>query len=440
MSSDNPFYLLTKIRFLPLFCTQFLGALNDSLYRNALIILLAFTASHSVLNQDTLVNLCAAIFVIPYFLFSALAGQFADKFEKSLLIRLIKWAEVFLAALAVLGFYWNNLFLLLTALFLLGTQATFFGPIKYSILPQHLKDTELVTGNGLIEMGTFIAILLGTLLGGILVAIPETGLVWISVTMGMLSIAGLGSSLFIPKADPYTTHLTLNWNPIALTASILKTAYNDQKIFYAILGISWFWLYGSMFITQLPNFTKLVLGGNEHVATLLLISFSVGIGIGSMLCARLSNHKIELGLVPYGALGLSLFAFDFSFAHGDLPTTVIGGIEFLQHVYHWRVLFDASWMGIAGGFFLVPLYSFIQKQAVPEERSRMIAANNIINAIFMTSASVIAIFFLNIGFSIPQLFLITALLNAIVTILIFIRIPEFWIRSLFLLKQWTKAS
>lgn len=426
----NQFDLFYQRRFLPLFCTQFLGALNDSLFRNALIILLAFTSQNAVLNQDTLVNLGAALFVIPYFLFSALAGQLADKFEKSILIRFVKLAEVFLAALAILGFYLNSLLLLLISLFLLGTQATFFGPIKYSILPQHLQESELMAGNGLIEMGTFIAILLGTMFGSLLIAIPNTGLIWVSVFMGMAALMGLASSLFIPEAKPYVPNLKIDIHPLRETLIILKTLYKDRIVFHSVIGISWFWLYGSMFLTQTPNYTKLVLNGNEHVASILLITFSVGIGIGSLLCNRLSRQKVEMGLVPLGALGLSLFAFDLACANGSVPETTVGAFKFLIYKHNWRIIVDSFLMGIFGGFYLVPLYALIQKESPPEQRSRFIAANNILNALFMTAASVIAIVVLNLGFSIPHLYLLTSLLNLAVAIYIFKRVPEFLMRFL----------
>lgn len=437
---DGQFELFYQRRFCPLFLTQFMGALNDNLFRNALIILLAFSHPNALLNQDTLVNLCAALFVIPYFLFSALAGQLADKFEKSMLIRFIKLAEVFLAGLAILGFYSNSLTLLLTSLFLLGTQATFFGPIKYSILPQLLKTSELMAGNGLIEMGTFMAILFGTMLGGVLIAIPNSGIVWVSAFMGLVALFGLGSSFFIPEAKSQVPHLKIDWHPVHQTIQIVKTVYEKPMIFYSIIGISWFWLYGSMFLTQIPNYTKWILGGNEHVASLLLITFSVGIGLGSVLCDRLSHHKVEIGLVPFGAIGLSLFAFDFSFANSGLPENTLGALGFLIYKQNWRILLDAFLMGMFGGFYLVPLYAFIQKESEEALRSRIIAANNILNAIFMTGASVIAIVCLNLGFSIPQLFLLTALLNAGVTFYLFKKVPEFLQRfRLWLQNYWLKS-
>lgn len=428
MAADNAFTLLKQRRFLPLFCTQFLGAFNDCVFRNALIILLAFTHKNAFFNTDTLINLCAALFVIPYFIFSALAGQLADKFEKSMLIRLYKLAEVFFCSLTILGFYLNNLPLLLISLFLLGTQATFFGPIKYSILPQHLKEYELMGGNGLIEMGTFIAILFGTILGGVLVSIPSTGLIWVSITMGLAAMIGLGTSLFIPRAKPCAPCIILDWNPIRETIHIIKVAYQNKTIFNSIIGIAWFWMYGSILLTQMPNYTKQVLNGGEQVAILLLIIFSIGIGLGSLLCERLSKRKIEMGLVPLGSLGMTFFAADFAFAHSGFPENLLNTLEFILYKHNWRILLDIFFIGIFSGFYLVPLYTLIQNLSLPANRSRVIAANNVVSAIFMTFASLIAILFLNFNFTIPQLFFLTAVLNALVAIYIFILVPEFLTR------------
>ncbi len=416
--------LLKQRRFLPLFCTQFLGAFNDSVYKNALIILFAFSTHISTFNANTLVNLCAALFILPFFLFSALAGEIADKFEKSKLIRWIKLIEVLLAALATLGFYLEHTFLLLAALFLLGTQATFFGPVKYSILPQHLKPSELIAGNGLVEMGTFIAILLGTTLGGFLIAIPESGAQWISISLCIIAFCGLLSSFFIPVANAYVPNLKLQWSPIQQIKAIKKAVRQNRILFPAIIGISWFWAYGSIFLTQTGTYTRLVLGSNERVASLLLTVFSVGIGIGSIGCNRLVK-KFGMGLVSIAALGLTLFALDFSFANSPMPTKTLNVLEFLYYGQNWRILSDGLLMGIFGGFFVVPLYTLIQNRSAPEQRSRVISANNILNAIFMILAALFSILLLNIGISIPYLFLLTGILNAGIAAYMFKREPDF---------------
>lgn len=423
--SSSQFALLGQKRFAPLFFTQFLGAFNDSFYRNALIVLLAFSASTPFFNQDTLINLGAALFIIPYFLFSALAGQLADKYEKSKLIRLIKLAEMIIVMFAILGFYLNHLILLMIALFLLGTHSTFFGPIKYSILPEQLKDTELVAGNGLVEMGTFIAILLGTMLGALLIGIPKWNILLVALFMSMASLLGLCASFFIPQTKCHVPNLKIDWHPFRQTVIMLKKTYPDKIPFMSIIGISWFWLYGSIFLTQIANYTKMILNGTEQVATILLTTFSIGIGVGSMLCAKLSNKKIEMGLVPLGAIGLTIFAIDIAFTNGPRSEIPLTASQFLNNIHNWHILLDIGLMSIFGGLFIVPLYALLQKQTNASERSRVIAANNVINAIFMTIASLIAIIFLNLGFSIPYLFLLTGILNALVTIYIFRTVPEF---------------
>lgn len=427
--SQNEASLLISKRFAPIFVTQFLGAFNDNLYKTALIMLIAFGKESTRFDPNTLVNICAGLFILPYFLFSAFAGQLADKYEKSALITITKLGELMLALLAVLGFYFHHLGLLLVSLFLLGTQATFFGPLKYSILPQHLKDHELLAGNGFIEMGTFIAILLGTIFGGALTSIENVGIFWVSVLMVVIALLGVISSLFIPKAQSFSPELKIDWHIFRQTGIIIKETYRKPSIFYAIIGISWFWLFGSIILTQTANFARLVLGGDEQVATLILTSFSVGIGLGSVSSSTLSHQKIELGFVFLGLALLTIFAFDFSFSaiyyfqlyqyqHQILlhQHQTLDAFEFLKHFQSWRILLDGMWMGVFGGIYLVPLYTFIQKFSIKSERSRMIAANNILNAIFMVVASLLAIVLLHAHFSIPELFAFTAMLNIFVGI------------------------
>lgn len=413
-----------KRRFLPLFCTQFLGAFNDSVLKNALIILFAFSTTKTILNPNTLVNLCAALFIAPFFLFSGLAGELADKFEKSKLIRWIKLIEVILAALATLGFYLEHTVLLLTALFLLGTQATFFGPVKYSIIPQLLPPSKLVAGNGLMGMGTFIAILLGTILGGFLVSIPNTGLIWVSVSICVTALMGLLCSFFIPSAKAYIPKLKVKFSPTQQIVEIRQAVSQNRILLPVIIGISWFWSYGSIFLTQTGTYTRLVLNSNERVASLILTVFSVGIGLGSLMCGKLVK-KFEMGLVPLGAFGLTLFAIDFAFANSPFPENILNVMAFLNYGQNWRILTDGFLMGTFGGFFVVPLYTLLQNRSLPEQRSRVIAANNILNAILMTISALISIVLLNIGVSIPYLFLLTAILNAAVAVYIFKSEPDF---------------
>jgi MFS family permease len=417
--AKNEFELLKKKRFLPLFITQFLGAFNDNLYKNALIILLAFETTTFSLSANTLINLAAGLFILPYFLFSAFAGQLADKYEKSKLISYIKLVEVILAALACLGFYLHDLYLLLAALFLLGIQATFFGPLKYSILPQHLESSELLGGNGLIEMATFVAILLGTLLGGLLIAIPQLGAFWVSVTMLAIAILGFLSSLFIPKAPSFSKNIIIDWNFLKQTCALLKNTLKDKEIFYIIIGISWFWLYGSIILAQIANYTKMTLSGNEHVATLLLVVFSIGIGLGSIISEWLSSKKIEIGFVFLGCTGLTLFSMDLAMTTGVFTSHIFGVHEFLKQPNNLRILMDALLMGSFGGLYMVPLYTLLQVKSDPINRSSMIAANNIINAIFMVVAAILVIAFLSLGFTIPELFMLIAVLNAVMGLFLY---------------------
>jgi len=432
--TQNQFQLFKERRFLPYFITQFLGAFNDNIFKTALLILITMTfATSNQEKSDFLVNLSSGLFILPFFLFSATAGQLADKFHKSALIRYIKFSEIIIMVLGGIAFYFQNISFAIVVLFLMGTHSTFFGPIKYSILPQYLDEPELVGGNGLVEMSTFFAILLGTILAGILINIQPLGTLFIILSTLSIAILGWIASLFIPKTKKIqlATNLKVNWNPITETWNILKITAKKRTVFLSILGISWFWLYGSVFIAQLPNYTLIYLNGNAEVVTVLLSLFSIGLGIGSLLCERLSGHKLEIGLVPLGALGLTIFGIDMSFAHAPLvqaTTHSIGAWEFLSNTTNWHLLIDLLFIGLFGGFYIVPLYVLIQARSRPKIRSRIIAANNIINAIFMGAAAILAIALLKIGCSIPQLFLLIALLNACIALYIFYLLPEFIIR------------
>ncbi|MCP5418974.1 MAG: MFS transporter [Gammaproteobacteria bacterium] len=430
MADESQFSLLKQRRFGPFFITQFLGAFNDNVFKNALVILIAFkSATSSVEDSNYLVNLSAGLFILPFFLFSATAGQFADKFEKSRLIRYVKLLEIIIMAGAAIGFYLGNVPLLIGLLFLMGAQSTLFGPVKYGILPQHLREDELVGGNGLVEMGTFLAILLGTMLGGILIGLDD-GASWIAGTVVVLAVLGFLGSLRIPAAEPTDPALKINWNPITETWRIAAFARQNRTVFLSILGISWFWLVGATYLAQLPNYSRLTLGGNEQVVTLLLTVFSLGIGLGSLLCERLSGHKVELGLVPFGSIGITVFGVDLFFAapHADHVGELLGMAGFLQGPGHWRVLVDIGLIGLFGGFFIVPLYALIQQRSAASHRSRIIAGNNILNAFFMVLSAVLAIILLNHGFSIPQLFFVMALFNAAVAVYIYTLVPEFLMR------------
>src|SRR5438067_4378463 len=432
MAEHSQFQLLRERCFAPFFWTQFLGAGNDNIYKNALVIFVAFQAATlTALSANDLVNIAAAVFIAPFVLFSATSGQLADKFEKSQLIRLIKLFEIAIMVLGAVGFYRRNLVLLFSALALMGVHSTLFGPVKYAILPQHLRSDELIGGNGLVEMGTFVAILLGEIVGGLVIAIKPDGPIYAGATAIAVAFAGYAVSRGIPQTPAVAPGLSINWNPFTETWRNLRFAQGNRVVWLSMLGISWFWFYGATYLTQFANYTKDVLGGDEHVATLLLAIFSIGIGAGSLLCERLSGHKVEIGLVPFGSIGLSVFAVDLYFASRGLQPGGLAGIEHFVSVYaHWRIVADLVLLGMFGGFYIVPLYAMIQERSDPAYRSRIIAANNILNALFMVASAAIALGLLKLGLTIPQLLLATGLMNALVAVYIYSLVLEFLMRFL----------
>jgi 1-acyl-sn-glycerol-3-phosphate acyltransferase len=418
LAERGQFGLLAEGRFGPFFGVQFLGAMNDNVFKQALVILLAYqTASYTSMSSDTLQNVAQALFILPFFLFSATAGQLADKFEKSRLITLTVVLELVIMLLGAAGLLLKSLPVLLAALFLGGVQSTMFGPVKYAILPQHLKESELVGGNGLVEMGTSVAILLGMVLGGWLVTQPGWGVAGAAVVTCALSAFGIVLSRFIPRAPAADPGLRINWNPVTETIRNLRFAAGNRTVFLSILGISWFWFYGAALVTQFPNLSRNVLGGSERVVTLLLVVFSLGIGVGSLLCERLSGRKVELGLVPFGSLGLTIFAIDLWLATSGPSPSV-----------SWRLLADLALIGLFGGFYIVPLYAIIQSRSDAAHRSRIVAGNNILNAAFMVAAALAAIGLFAAGLTIPQLILVIGLMNAAVAIYIYALVPEFLMR------------
>ena len=435
---SNQFSLIRERRFRPFFYTQFWGAFNDNVFKTALITLVAFHAA-SLTNIDgaTLVTLLPGLFILPFFLFSATAGQIADKFEKSKIIRLVKIFEVFIMLFASLGFFIHNLWLLAAALFMMGMHSTLFGPVKYSYLPQHLKENELIGGNGMVEMGSFVAILLGQVLGAWLATLADSELL-ISIAIITIAILGYFTSRGVPNSPAADPHLKINWNAISETFYNLKSVWNHQVIWLALIATSWFWFYGITLLAQFPSFTKTVLHGNESIFILLLTIFSLGIGIGSLMCEKLSKGKVELGLVVFGAIGLTLFGADFAYsgAHYFIQANTQNYLTFIAQSASWRLLADIALIGLFGGFYIVPLYAFIQTHAEKSRQSRVIAANNILNAMFMVVSAGFSILLFKQGFSIPQLFMATAALNALVTIYLCIRQPEYltsfikWIKKL----------
>ncbi|NKC12378.1 MAG: glycerol acyltransferase [Gammaproteobacteria bacterium] len=424
------FSLLGKRRFGPFFITQFLGAFNDNLFKQSLIVLITFIAvSADESSPAVLANAAAALFILPFFLFSASAGQLADMMDKAAMIRRIKIAEVAIMMCAAIGFLLDSLPLLLAVLFAMGTQSAFFGPVKYGLLPQHLREDELVPGNGLVEMGTFAAILLGTILGGLLITM-QAGIYLVSAALIAVAVVGWLGARAIPKAPAMAAGLTFSWNFLTETWRILRFTRSNETVFNSILGISWFWFYGATLLAQLPIYVSQNLHASAPVFTLLLTVFSLGIGTGSLLCERLSGRLVEIGLVPFGAIGLTVFCFDFYLATPELSPdgSAVGIAAFLAQPYSARLLFDLSMLSLFGGFFIVPLYALVQLRSPVEKRSRIIAGNNILNALFMVLSALMAIGLLAAGLSVPQLFLVLALMNAAVSIYIFTLVPEFLMR------------
>ena len=425
-------HLLGTRRFAPFFWTQFLGAFNDNLYKNALVVMLTFhTASWTTLSPETLTNLAAGLFILPFFVFSATAGQLADKYDKAWLARLVKLLEIVIIGVAALGFYLHSLAVLLAALFLLGLQSALFGPVKYAILPQHLAEEELVGGNALVESGTFVSILVGTLAGGLLAG-SGLNAGWIAFAGFLVAVGGYAASCGIPAAPAPSPDLRVNLNPLTETWRSMVFARENRTVFLAIIGISWFWLYGALLLAQFPVYARNVLGGNEALVTLMLSIFTVGIGAGSMLCEKFSGRHVEIGLVPFGAIGLTLFGADLALAS---PTTLPPDAPLqlsavLATGTCWRILFDLFAIGAFGGFFVVPLYVLMQSRSAAKHRARIIAANNILNALFMVVGAVAAGGLLWLGVSIPVLFGIAAAFNALVAVFVFRQVPEHFIRFL----------
>ncbi|MBQ0753913.1 MAG: MFS transporter [Gammaproteobacteria bacterium] len=422
--------LMTSRRFAPFFFTQFLGAYNDNVFRQALILLIASGAVAGV-SANTLNNVGLALFILPFFLISALSGQIADKYEKSMLLRRIKLAEIVIMFAGAVGFYYDAVYFLLAVLFCMGLQSTFFGPIKYSIIPQHLNDRELVSGNALVEMGTFLAILLGSVSGVIL---KMEGLSeWIApMAVIVVAIMGYYAARLIPAAAPAEPKLKIDWNLFRETWRIIGQARKVHSVWISVLGISWFWFLGAAYTTQLKVYVDDYLHGTDGLYAFLLATFSIGIGLGSFLCEKLSGRRVELGLVPLGSIGLSLFGIDLFFSYQGLSeATNVGIQEFLLSPGGWRIVADLTGVGVFGGFYIVPLFSFVQHRSDPRELSRIIAANNILNALLMVLSAACGIVLVGVlELTIPQFFLVLALANILVAVYIYTVVPEFLIRLL----------
>ncbi|MGE5650603.1 MAG: MFS transporter [Bacillota bacterium] len=432
MSQSSQFALLAQRRFGPFFWTQFFGAFNDNVFKTALLTILTYEAlSWTSLDPGLLNNLIPGLFILPFVLFSATAGQLADKFEKSGLARYVKILEIAIMTIAAVGWMAHSLWLLVAAVVGMGLHSTLFGPVKYAYLPQQLKPEELVGGNGLIEMGTFVGILLGEVLGAVLVVHKPWGIQL--VAYGTISIAVVGwlFSRRIPNSPAPAPDLKINWNPLTETVRNIGFTRQNRPVFLSVLGNSWFWFYGAVILAQFPVYAKDYLHGDHSVFVLLLTVFSLGIGAGSLLCERMSGHKVEIGLVPFGSIGLSLFGFDLALASTHYTSTMAVDLSgFVAQPGSLRILFDCMMIGMFGGFYIVPLFALIQTRCDRKHVSRTIAGMNIMNALFMVVAALFAMALLKAGFSIPQIFMATALLNAVVAIYIFSLVPEFLMRFL----------
>ena len=428
--AHSQFRLLRERRFLPFFVTQGLGAFNDNVLKNALVIIVTYNAAaYSHINPSLLANFASALFILPFVLFSGISGELADRLDKALVLKSVKAAEIAIMALAGFGFYAHSLTILLTALFLMGAHSTFFSPAKYGLIPQVLAENELIGGNALVEMGTFVSILLGTLVAGILAGARRND-VLIGALAG-IAVLGFLVSLAIPPLTPVAPTLKVHLNPYVSSMNNLRAATRHRTVFLGLLGISWFWFFGLLVLTQLPMFGKTVLGGNESVITVMLLAFTAGVGTGSLLCERLGGHKIEIGLVPLGSIGLTVFAVDLFFAIPKVPLGVeLPWRTLFAYASARHVLIDLLLIGVSGGLFIVPLYALVQARTERALMSRVMGANSILNALFMVAAALFALVALKAGLTIPELILVTGLLNAAVTVYLYCLVPEFLLRLL----------
>ncbi|WP_341913807.1 MFS transporter [Polaromonas sp. YR568] len=434
----NQFALLRQRRFAPFFWTQFSGAANDNLFKFAFTVMVTYQLSVSWLPPALAGLVIGALFILPFLLFSATSGQLTDKYEKTRVIRFVKNLEIVIMAVAAAGFLSSDVNLqvplLLACTFLMGLHSTLFGPVKFAYLPQALNERELTGGNGMVEMGTFVAILLGNIVGGLMVAVPGVGPLYVALSCVLLAVAGRVVAQFIPSAPATDPGLKINWNPFTETWHNLRLAYGNIVVFRSMLGISWMWFFGAVFLSQFPSFAKEVMHGNEQVASLLLVVFSIGIATGSLLCEVLSRRHVEIGLVPLGAIGMSVFAIDLYFSSRGLPPSPVMNLaSFVAQPAHWRVMADLALLSLFAGLYSVPMYALIQLRSQPTHRARIIASNNILNALFMIVSAILAGALLKADFSIPQVFLFVGLANAVVAFYIFMLVPEYLLRFIALI-------
>ncbi len=424
-SSSSQFALLTQRRFAPFFGAQFLGAFNDNLFKTALVTAITFdAASWTDLNVGLLNNLIAGLFILPFVLASATAGQIADKTDKAFLMRAVKLMEIAIMVIAAFGWAMHNLWLLVAAVVGMGLHSTIFGPVKHSYLPQHLSKQELIGGNGMVQMGTFVGILTGQLLGAAAMALGGTGVTVIVVATIAVAVLGLLLTLLVPSSPPAAPDLVISRNVFAESARNLRFSAANRDVFIAMLANSWFWFFGAMILAQFPVYARDILHGAPEVFAVLLTAFSIGIGAGSLMCERLSGGRLHLGLVPIGALGLSLFGIDLYFASTQaMPAQVTAASLLVGEQF--RILLDCFLLGAFGGIYVVPLFALIQTRSEPSHLSRTIGGMNILNALFMVVAALIAMVLLSIGLSVPGIFLFTAVANFALLILLCVVQPEY---------------
>ncbi|MEI8302769.1 MAG: MFS transporter [Burkholderiales bacterium] len=434
MSSDpnahpNQFALLGQRRFAPFFWTQFAGAGNDNLFKFAFTVMITYQLQVSWLPPTMAGLVIGALFIAPFVLLSATSGQLADKLEKGRLMRWVKNLEIAVMLLAGYGFMASDVPVLLACVFLMGVHSTIFGPVKFAYLPQHLGEREITGGNGMVEMGTFVAILLGQLAGGLLIAIPGEGPRMAAGACVALAVIGRLTAAAVPHSPASDPGLRINWNPISETWRNLRLGSENIVVFRSMLGISWMWFFGAVFLSLFPAFARDVLHGDQQAASLLLVLFSIGVGSGALLCEMLSRRHVDIGLVPLGAIGMTVFAVDLYFAsRGMRPSALQGLTAFVTDPSHWRVMADLFLLSLCVGLFSVPMYALIQTRCQPTHRARIIAANNILNAVFMIASSLGAGLLLSAGLSIPEVFLVVGLVNAVVAFYIFLLVPEYLLR------------
>jgi 1-acyl-sn-glycerol-3-phosphate acyltransferase len=428
MEEANQFRLLRERRFLPFFFTQAFGAFNDNLLKNVLIILVTYQAARwSTMPPALLTNIAAGLFIAPFVVFSGIAGQIGERFDKTLVLKSVKALEVAIMLVAAIGFLQHRVALLLFAVCMMGVHSTFFAPAKYGLLPQVLNAQELIGGNAMLETGTFLAILLGTLVAGLLAGNANTS--WIAASLFLVAVLGFATSLAIPKSPAVAPTQHLDWNPWTSTLDNLRAARESTSVLLSILGMSWFWFFGALLLTQLPLYCHDVLHGDESVVTTTIVMFSLGVGVGSLLCERLSGRQVEIGLVPFGSIGLTLFALDWVLAtpHVDAHTVLTARALIGMHG-GIRTLFDIAAVGVFGGFFVVPLNALVQQRSRPEALARVIGANSILNALFMVAAAILAAVGLQRGLSVQELIVLAAVMNAVVAVYIYTLVPEFLLR------------